>query len=262
MRAGLGSDLRAVTRGLFRNPGFTWAAVLTLAVAIGGMTAMLTVANAVLFRPLPFPDAERLVSLCERNPQVAGFCVGLDAQRDRLEAIQPFVVRDRSRARLADDPGPGGTEPVRPRRARDRWSLPCSREQPAARATLRSIGSEGGEPPGRPAQPDPLAGPLRRIAGHRGSEHTARGFSVHRHRGAAGEIRGAATRRHRSLDPSAVRSGGRGPARLAGLSGICATRTRGHPRVRPGGAGRYPGPARRAVPRHRSGLGRGYSAAA
>ncbi len=75
MRAGLGSDLRAVTRGLFRNPGFTWAAVLTLAVAIGGMTAMLTVANAVLFRPLPFPDAERLVSLCERNPQVAGFCV-------------------------------------------------------------------------------------------------------------------------------------------------------------------------------------------
>ena len=75
MRAGLGSDLRAVTRGLFRNPGFAWAAVLTLAVAIGGMTAMLTVANAVLFRPLPFPDAERLVSLCERNPQVAGFCV-------------------------------------------------------------------------------------------------------------------------------------------------------------------------------------------
>jgi putative ABC transport system permease protein len=71
----LGSDLRVAARGLLRNPGFAWAAVLTLGLAIGGMTAMLTVANGVLFRPLPYPEADRLVALCERHPQVAGFCV-------------------------------------------------------------------------------------------------------------------------------------------------------------------------------------------
>ncbi len=73
--ASLGSDVRIAARGLRRNAGFAWAAVLTLGLAIGGMTAMLTVANAVLFRPLPFPDPDRLVSLCESHPQVAGFCV-------------------------------------------------------------------------------------------------------------------------------------------------------------------------------------------
>jgi putative ABC transport system permease protein len=73
--ASLGSDIRIAARGLRRNAGFAWAAVLTLGLAVGGMTAMLTVANAVLFRPLPFPDPDRLVSLCESHPQVAGFCV-------------------------------------------------------------------------------------------------------------------------------------------------------------------------------------------
>jgi putative ABC transport system permease protein len=73
--ANLGSDIRIATRGLLRRPGFAWAGVLTLGLAVGGMTATLTVANAVLFRPLPFPGAERLVSLCETNPQIAGFCV-------------------------------------------------------------------------------------------------------------------------------------------------------------------------------------------
>jgi len=71
----LGSDLRIAARGLLRHPGFAWAAVLTLGLAVGGMTAMLTVVNGVLFRPLPFPEADRLVSLCERNPQVSGYCV-------------------------------------------------------------------------------------------------------------------------------------------------------------------------------------------
>lgn len=71
----LGSDVRIAARGLRRNAGFAWAAVLTLGLSVGGMTAMLTVANAVLFRPLPFPEPDRLVSLCESHPQVAAFCV-------------------------------------------------------------------------------------------------------------------------------------------------------------------------------------------
>ena len=72
---GFWSDVKGTLRGLVRRAGFTWAAVLTLGLAIGGMTAMLTIANAILFRPLPYPDAERLVTICERHAELEGFCV-------------------------------------------------------------------------------------------------------------------------------------------------------------------------------------------
>ncbi len=61
------SELRLAARGLRRSPGFTVAAVLTLALGIGGTTAMFSVVYGVLFRPLPYPDAERIVVLQERR---------------------------------------------------------------------------------------------------------------------------------------------------------------------------------------------------
>ncbi|HEU4994789.1 MAG TPA: ADOP family duplicated permease [Gemmatimonadaceae bacterium] len=59
----LRTDLARATRSLLRTPGFSLAVVLTLALGIGANSAMFTVVNAVLFRPLPYPESHRIVSL-------------------------------------------------------------------------------------------------------------------------------------------------------------------------------------------------------
>jgi len=75
MLADLITDARYAVRQLVKSPGFTLVAVLTLAFGIGATTAIFSVVNTVMLRPLPWPDADGLVRVFERVPQYGRFSV-------------------------------------------------------------------------------------------------------------------------------------------------------------------------------------------
>ncbi len=64
----MGKDVWFGLRMIRKNPGFAVAAILTLALGIGGTTGIFSLVDAVLLKPLPFPEADRIVNVWEKPP--------------------------------------------------------------------------------------------------------------------------------------------------------------------------------------------------
>ncbi len=87
------NDLRYAIRSLLRAPGFAIAAILTLALGIGANTAIFSVADAILFRPLPYPHANRLVIVWNQLTKL---------ELDRLSPVSESAKAYRSLTNIFD----------------------------------------------------------------------------------------------------------------------------------------------------------------
>ena len=84
---GLWNDVRFGLRGLFRSPTFTAITIGTLALGIGATTAIFSVVNGVLLKPLPFEHPDELVGVMHTAP-------GMGAEELGLQASQYFTYRE------------------------------------------------------------------------------------------------------------------------------------------------------------------------
>ena len=134
-------DVRYALRTFRHNAGFATVIVLTLALGIGANTAIFSIVNAALIRPLGFAEPERLVALHERLRGVRGrplLSAGLPRSRAR-----PAVVRGRGGIReRARSSSPGRGEPIRIDGAKVSAKLVLAARRAAARWAATSAADE------------------------------------------------------------------------------------------------------------------------
>src|SRR5436190_5767383 len=105
------NDLKYAFRSLVKSPAFTLVAILTLALGIGASAAIFSVLDAVLLRPMPYPNQERLVEVSELNESGRGMPfaeANFDDLVTRNHSFEAVAAYNRSPDAVA-----GGVEPVR-----------------------------------------------------------------------------------------------------------------------------------------------------
>ena len=146
----LWQDFRYAVRTLRHRPGFTAVAVITLALGIGASTAIFSAVNPILFEPLPYPHADRVMMLWDYGPE------GSRAIRDirklsRTGGAKPILRSDGGVQSLAADDDRCRHSRTFRRATRQRELLPSARRAAAAWPGFRCIRrprerSEGGDP--------------------------------------------------------------------------------------------------------------------
>ena len=112
----LAQDLRFAARGLRRNPGFAVGGLFIVAFGVAAATAVFSVANAAFMRPLPYPEADRLVAVTRFQLAAAGYRLIHD--RDTSAFLADYATSFSRLAAISGSPGltlasPAGTEHVR-----------------------------------------------------------------------------------------------------------------------------------------------------
>ena len=142
---GIGNDLRFALRGLLRKPVFTGVAVLTLALGIGSTTAVFTLLDGVLLRPLPYADSERLISVghvAREGQDVLPISPGLyRLYRDQARTLGPVAMHGPTVANLVVN---GEPERVAGRNVTPSFFTVLGIEAARGRTFLEEEGGPGG----------------------------------------------------------------------------------------------------------------------
>ena len=179
----MAQDIRYALRTLRKSPGFTMTSVATLALAIGANTAMFSVLNAVLLRPLPYRSPEQLAMLWTEVPsqnlrEGRSAYWNVEQWRRQSKSFADMAVFDPVSVTLTAADG-GGTDQCRQDLAQ---LLSIARRSALARAQLLGRGGRAAATFG-PDQSSLLANPFRRLARCDRRVHRARrtSFPDHRH---------------------------------------------------------------------------------
>jgi predicted permease len=154
-------DLRVATRSLVRVPGFTAIALITLALGIGANTAIFSIVNGVILRPLAYPKPEQLMYLTTQFPALGfdQFWVSPPEYMEFREFNQSFAAV--GAFRTAESNLTAGDRPLRVRTALVDEHLFAALGVPAAQGRLFSKGeTEVSGPPPPPGQPGPQTQPI------------------------------------------------------------------------------------------------------
>ena len=143
-------DLAVAVRSFASQPLFTAAALLTLAIGVGANTAVFSVVYGVLLKPLPYPDASRLVEVFEDNSRAGGgpfFRVSLSCERPRV-GTRPRVSGWIARARSGDGDHPDREREERANHEEHAGARSFGIQGPSLRSSIRSAAqSRGGRVP-------------------------------------------------------------------------------------------------------------------